>query len=555
MSPKIFLVLLFAACTTGQRITVLRSPGWVVVTDGVHSSKIGAEILERGGNAIDAAVAVSFALSVERPHSTGIGGGGFLTFRKQDGGKEFWNFRERAPGRSGRSMYLNASSENNSMNGPLAVAIPGLVAGLWEIHQLYGRLPWKDCVLPSSRLARQGIPLTPLVHEAIVEEIDAIKRDPGMVRVFLDDHHLPKKIGETILQLELSETLNSIAMSGKDFFYKGTFAESVEKNLKIRGGIVEKKDFRDYQVFHGAPLDFEFGDGFHAWTAPLPSSGGLVLAQLFKIGRFLLPWVGNEKRLLHQQIESLKLAYFDRAMGFGDDRFVKVPVKKLLSDSYAQTQASKIREGKIIKLPLPNASKNNPDSPSTSHFNIVDDLGNVVSSTQTINGWFGSKVMVGGVILNNEMDDFATKPGKPNMFGLIQSEKNSVAPGKTPLSSMSPTIVEKDGNFVLSVGTPGGSQIISTVYLLMHRILLEGMSPEAAMADSRYHHQTFPDEIVMEANPVKEKIFNDLGYRVKIAQIVTKASLIANQPGRGFVGVADPRGEGRAISGKAIFNR
>lgn len=478
-------------------------------------AEAAAEIFQQGGNIADAAVAASFAISVVRPQSTGLGGGGFLVsyFKGQS---QAWDFRETAPYLSRRDMFLKKDPKTKKLEvipdlssvGPKAAATPGLVAGLYEFHQKHGHLKWVQVLQPAIRLAGTPISVSAHMARALRDMSEDILKDPEMTKVFTQAGEVLEE-GDTFVQPDLKSTLEGIASGGKKYFYRGEFASKLGAWSAANKAVLNAGDLKMYQVKIRKPLQVTWRN-YQVLSMPPPSSGGLHLLQILKMvdavrvksGAY---GAGSTPPSLQvpyvAEIEAMKRAFADRAVWLGDPDYVKVPVEELLSDSYIQKRADEIGEAKILpaKEVLPwSKEKTNHE---TTHISLMDSDGNAISTTQTVNGYFGAAVMVPGtgVILNNEMDDFSVKPGVANIFGLVGGKFNEIAPGKRPLSSMTPTIVVNDKKeAVLAIGAPGGSRIITGTYYVLSRILREGQSVGEALGGCRFHHQWSPDKVTME---------------------------------------------------------
>ncbi len=522
-----------------------KSKKGMVVTNGAKSTAIGVEILKKGGNAVDAAIAVSFALSVELQDAMGLGGGGFAML-SVNGNKYFYDYRERAPAKATIDMYKNAVDENNSANGPLSVAIPSLTKGLEVLHQKHGSLPWKDLVQPAIDLAKEGLVVDPRLIISINNKKKYMLADDELKKRFFNQKGEPLEIGAKVALPELAYTLEQIRDQGSKVMFEGEFADAVVQKLGKKG-ILQKSDFLKYEVKQREPFTAKF-KGYTFYLAPAPSSGGIVLAELFN----MLNYVKFSKNDLENQrkiIEMFKVGFFDRAKYMGDSDFVQIP-KELTSLEYAEKKSGSVNTGENITYD-PKAVTGESDI-HTAHFNIVDAKGDVVSSTLTHNYYFGSGISVKGVVLNDEMDDFSIAPGIANKWGLIGSYKNAIAPFKTPLSSMSPTIVEKDGKFVMSLGGRGGAPIITLSFLNAERILNQGMNPKKAMEKYYFHHQTFPNKVVVEKSKDSQKFIDYLkskGYEVDERELEKWSGKVnfIYKDGKNYVGVSDPREPGKAL--------
>lgn len=526
------------------------------MTSNAEASKIGVAILKRGGNAVDAAIAVSFALSVLRPQSTGLGGGGFLLFYDKMNQKNYAiDFREVAPLKAHRDMYLKkgVSEPKFSREGGLAVAVPKLMAGLGYIYNNFasGKISWSELVEPSIPLAENGFTVYPELSEAIASQRELLECDQSSQAIFLPKNEVPQA-GALLIQKDLARTLKTIAHNGWQSFYQGSIGSGILNTAQRDGGILEAGDFQDLSVREVEPVNGTYRD-YRIVSMPPPSSGGVILIETLHIlenFRFSGSSAYHPNNI-HFIVEAMRRAFLDRASYLGDDRFVKVPLKGLLSKEYAEVLARSIN---VKKATPSKALSSTPiqirESDSTTHFSIVDSSGNAVASTQTINYTFGSGLTARGtgVVLNNEMDDFSIQPGIPNTYGLLGSEANAVAPGKTPLSSMSPTFIfDEDGELQMVLGSPGGPRIITSVLLtILNRIDFD-QSPLEAVAGKRYHHQWTPDFLEMEEGVFLKKgetVLNELGHILKKVPNYGQVGLICREKNK-WVGVSDPRSSGQ----------
>jgi gamma-glutamyltranspeptidase / glutathione hydrolase len=531
------------------------SSGAMITSQGTVSSLAGLEMFKRGGNIIDAAVAVSFAISVERPQSTGIGGGGFLIYYdKKDQKAYVFDFRETAPLKGHAKMFLNADGTVNplkSIYGPHAVAVPGLVRGLWEIHQKFGVLPWADTLAPAIKLAENGLKVYPHLKDAIDEEAKELKKDPESSRIFFRNDGSNPQVGDLLKQRDLALTLKLIARKGADGFYTGSVAKSIVETVQSRGGVMTLNDLKSYKM---KTREAVVGDykGFKIISMPPPSSGGTHVVQILNLleKQDLNQWGPQHPESLHRIATAMQISFADRAKYMGDPDFTSVPFKKLTSKSYALNMQKYFNSKAIASSEFP--LKKIPDGPTeTTHFTLTDKFENVVVSTQTINGWFGSALTAKGtgIVLNNEMDDFAQAVGASNLFGAIGGSKNLVEPKKRPLSSMSPSIVLKDNKPFLALGTPSGTRIITCVAQTMLNVLEFNLPLFDAVSATRIHHQWLPEELRVEAPafPVSVmKKLQDKGHNVKEQSLGCQIQAI-QRIGDQWVGVSDPRGEGLAV--------
>lgn len=533
---------------------------YAISAQGRAASEAADRMFRLGGNIIDAAISASFAISVERPHSTGLGGGGFLLFRQAKTGKVFAvDFRERAPLRAHKDMYLDSNGAfdaKRSLNGILSVATPGLVAGLAEIHAKWGKLPFALTVAPAIELAEKGFTVYPTLASAIAGRASVLAADSESYALFFRKDGAPLQTGDLLVQKDLGFTLRQIAKYGKNGFYRGKVGRLLLDYFQKAGGLIEQKDFQAYRVKWRNPVQGNFR-GYEIFSMPPPSSGGIHVLQILNILEHdpLKDLGALSTQGVHRVASATQLAFADRAVYPGDPDFVKVPVEWLISKKYALERRSLIQENKASSSSEIRAGTfEDSGHTETTHFSIMDKEGNAVASTQTINYHFGSGLVVPGtgVILNDEMDDFSGKAGSANAFGAIGGEANSIAPGKTPLSSMSPTIVLKDGKTTLAVGAPGGTRIITCVAQTLLNYLGFGLPAWESVAAVRFHHQWQPDEIQMDAPGVSENVLAALermGHKVSIKPnaVFCRTQLVARE-GATLRAVADPRDWGYSIA-------
>jgi len=486
----------------------------MVSTTHPAATRVGLEILQEGGNAIDAAIAVQFALAVVYPRAGNIGGGGFAVIRWHDGQHAALDFREKAPLAASRDMYLDRKGQvltSRSRSGHLAVGVPGSVAGMWALHQRYGSMPWKDLLDPAISLAANGATLT--VREAEMlnsQQADFRKANRYTPWVLRSE---PWQEGELVVQQALAHTLSLISEQGKDAFYKGTIADQIEKEMVLGKGLITKEDLASYEAVWRTPVTGRYKDHTIIGMPP-PSSGGVALLQLLR-GAELLKADQEEyasASYIHLLAEIEKRVYADRSQYLGDPDFYPVPASRLTNPDYLNTRYAQINREKATPATELAAGDVQVESEETTHFSLLDAEGNAVAITTTLNGNMGSDVMVenAGFFLNNEMDDFSAKPGVPNMFGLVGSEANEILPGKRMLSSMTPTIVEKDGDVKMILGTPGGSTIITSVFQIILNVLDRGMTLQEAIDQPRFHHQWLPDKIQFEEGKMPKETLEEL---------------------------------------------
>lgn len=516
------LILLLWSLSTTTFVHAAMPQKAAVASAHYLATEAGHEILAKGGNAFDAAVAVSAVLSVVEPQSSGLGGGGFyLLHRASDGKHVMLDARETAPAAAHRDMYLDENGQvvrDWLLNGPKAAGIPGLPAGMVYLNQHYGQLPLADSLAPAIRIARHGFPAYPRYVEAVKRKIDIIRRYPASRKALLIGDRIPKE-GEIIKRPDLAKTFEALARKGRDGFYRGSVARKMVKASRKHGGIWTLDDLKNYRVKERLPIITTYR-GKTLVTAPPPSSGGIALATMLNI---LSAWdltamaATDPARRVHLTVEAMRRAYRDRSIYLGDPDFVNIPVQRLIHPYYADGLRASIRDDKAMPSELLPGLAQEPQGNHTTHFSIIDTKGNLVSATLTINTSLGSGFVAKGtgVLFNNEMDDFSAKPGEPNTYGLIGGKSNAIAPGKRPLSSMTPTFVldEKD---VAVIGTPGGSRII-TMVLLGILDFYDGHDPQSWVSLPRYHHQYLPDAIYLEPNALNDNIVKQLearGHRV-----------------------------------------
>jgi gamma-glutamyltranspeptidase/glutathione hydrolase len=529
----------------------------MIASQGESASLAARQVLLEGGNVFDAATVASFVLAVERPQSTGLGGGGFLLYHQARSGEVgAVDFREVAPRRAREAMFQDGQGAvvpNLSTEGALASGVPGMVAGVLEVQERFGRLPRARLLAPAIRLAEEGFPIYPHLAAAIRAQAAVLRRSTAASAIFLRPDGSPRELGERLAQPDLARTLRAIAESGRDGFYKGPVAQALVAEQRARGGLIDQEDLDGYRVKLRAPVRGTFR-GFDLFSMPPPSSGGIHVIEILNLLEEQPaggPAPGSAAEI-HRIAAAMQLAFFDRSRFLGDPDQVRVPAAGLVDKRYARSLARTIPPARALRAgDLPASDPFAYESSETTHFTIADRDGNVVASTQTINGWLGSGLVVpgAGFLLNNQMDDFSAKPGAPNQFGVTGSQANAIAPGKRPLSSMSPTIVLRAGRPVLALGSPAGSQIITCVALTALHVLGEGAPLWDAVAALRFHHQWQPDLLLVEEPgfpPPVEAELRAYGYDLRRKQIGCKVEAVAIEHGR-LHGVADPRGEGLAV--------
>ncbi|MFC1724003.1 gamma-glutamyltransferase [candidate division KSB1 bacterium] len=557
------LIILFTIIypTSGILISSSHNPvaaknGMVVSTHEL-ASQAGIEILKNGGNAVDAAVAVGYALAVTFPAAGNIGGGGFMVIRFKDGSKTAVDYREKAPGSAHEKMYLDENGEvieDASTLGYLASGVPGAVAGMNLALEKYGTMSLEEVLKPAVRLAEKGFK----VSWGFAKSLNAHKEDfvkfPESAKIFTKQDGGDFEFGDMFIQKDLAKTLKLIAEKGNDGFYKGKTAQLIEKQMKSNGGSITAEDLEDYEAEIRKPIEFDYR-GYNIISMSPPSSGGVAIAQLLNIvEEYDIGSLGhNSSKTIHLLTEAERRVYADRAEYLGDPDYVNIPVEGLISKEYA----AKLR--KSIKTDLASDSREishgkpaGYESEETTHYSVVDRWGNAVATTTTLNGGYGSHVVIDGAgfLLNNEMDDFSIKPGYPNIYGLIGGYANSIQPGKRMLSSMTPTIVEKDGELFMVTGTPGGATIITTVFQVIMNVIDHKMNIQDAVNAVRIHHQWFPDRIQPERKGLPVDVIENLrkmGHEVKERGSIGDAhSILYDAKNKLLFGAADPRLEGKA---------
>ena len=547
-------VVVLCSLSFGEARQPVRARHGMVVTRERHATDIGEAVLEAGGNAVDAAVAVGFALSVTHPSAGNLGGGGFMLVRFADGRSTFLDFRERAPASASHDMYLgpDGKATKDSIVGYRASGIPGTVKGLEYAHAKWGKRKWKELLNPAIHLASKGFPVsyglsTSLQSKTVSEKLAQF---PESNRIFLRSGQF-YQMGDVLRQPELAATLKRIRDRGSKDFYEGETAKLLAADQKTHNGLITEADLKDYKVMERAPLKGKYR-GYEVITSPPPSSGGIGILQMLGVLEGLdltKPGAGSANEV-HLLAETMRRYFADRSEYLGDPDFFKVPVSGLLSPKYIahlretidplkSTPSTQIKPGNLPAY----------ESTETTHFSIVDAEGTAVSVTYTLNGGFGSGVTPAklGFLLNNEMDDFAPKPGEANLYGLIQGEANSVAAHKTPLSSMVPTILTKDGKFFLVLGTPGGPTIINSVLQTIVNVVDFGMNAQEAVDQPRIHHQWLPDTLSLERgfSPDTLDLLKAKGHQIRLTNFIGEVAAI-KWDGKFLEGAADGRVEATA---------
>lgn len=558
-TPVLLLSLLLSPQLYAASEPAVEARNGMVVSSQHLASQAGADILKAGGNAVDAAVAVGYAQAVVNPCCGNIGGGGFMTLHLADGKNIFINFRETAPASASADMYLDKDGnliKDASLYGYLAAGVPGTVKGLDYALEKYGTMKREQVMAPAIKLARDGFILTRADTDVLDTTTARFKQDPEATRIFLKPDGSAFQPGDRLIQTDLANTLERIAKEGPPAFYEGDIPQIVEKASQAGGGKLTAKDFADYTISEVAPVTCTYR-GYEFISAPPPSSGGVTICQTLNIleGYDLKAMGFNSADYIHTLTEAMRHSYMDRNTFLGDPAFVKNPTEKLTSKAYAEELRKEIIPGKATPSAQVQPGTGPHEKPETTHYSVVDNKGNAVSTTYTINGRFGAVVIPPGTgfFLNDEMDDFTTKIGEKNMYGLVQGERNAIAPGKRPLSSMSPTIVTKDGKIFLVLGSPGGSRIISITLQTALNIIDHGMAPQEAVNAPRIHHQWLPDEVYYEQRGVSKDSLNlldKMGYKMVEQTPWGAAELImVGLPGAAGVS-ADSSGNDAAVSGK-----
>jgi len=552
-------LLVASTCSFAAFQAPVAAENGMVVTAQHLATHVGVDVLKDGGNAVDAAVAVAYALAVVYPAAGNIGGGGFMTLHMADGRNTFLDFREKAPLAATTDMYLDKAGNvipGLSTDGHLSVGVPGTVSGMELAREKYGTFKRTDLLAPAIRLAEDGFVLGQGdvdLLETTTEDFRKDANDSG--KIFLNKGE-PFKVGERLVQKDLAKTLREISAKGSDGFYKGWVAKAIVDSSQAGKGIIVQADLDKYKTRELAPVECDYR-GYRVVSAPPPSSGGVVICQIMNIlqGYPMADLGYRSAQGTHYQIEAMRHAYVDRNSYLGDPDFVKNPIAHLLDAGYATKLRDSIQPNKagISAEIKPGVAPH--EGSNTTHYSIVDKWGNAVSVTYTLNGWFGARVMASGtgILLNDEMDDFTSKVGVANMYGLVQGEANAIAPYKTPLSSMSPTIVTKDGKPVMVVGTPGGSRIITATLLTMLNVIDYGMNIQEAVDAPRFHQQWMPDSTNLEpfaVSPDTRKILESWGHTFGVPQDPNHvAAILVGAPSLGgkpvganrFYGANDPR--------------
>jgi gamma-glutamyltranspeptidase / glutathione hydrolase len=557
-STVLIIVFTITGCSIGshdKNAGILEGPGihcrnGMVVSDHPEASRIGLSILKKGGNAVDAAVATGLALAVCYPEAGNIGGGGFMLIRTSDGKTDVIDYRETAPVKASRDMYLDKKGDvvdGLSTDTHLSCGVPGSIDGLITAHQKYGKLSFRDVIRPAIDLALKGFPL---------QSKQAASLNSNR-RIFLDRNHGKTafvkdslwKQGDLLIQPDLARTLIRVRDLGRDGFYSGETAGLILNEMKRDNGIISGEDLTSYKAVIRKPLNANY-HGYKIISPGPPSGGGVTLMQLFMMsaGHDLKGSGFHTPKSVHLITESERRAFADRAEFLGDPDFIKIPVLQLVSEKYISERMKSFDAEKAT--PSAEVSHGEPlkyESEQTTHYSVVDSLGNAVATTTTLNNTFGNSIVVegAGFLLNDEMDDFSSKPGTPNMFGLVGGEANSIQPGKRMLSSMTPTIIEKDQKLFLIVGSPGGSTIPTTVFQVIVNVIDYGMSIQGAVNAGRFHHQWLPDFIQYEKSSLDSatvKTLESMGHKLRVRGSIGLVNAIQIFPDGSKEGGADPRG-------------
>jgi len=524
----------------------------IVVTAHPLASAVGAEILEVGGNAIDAAIAVQFALTVVYPIAGNIGGGGFMVYKPANGEAIALDFREKAPIAARKDMYLDSLGnvvQNTSIDGSLAIGVPGTVDGIYEMYSKFSRLRKMSILVePSIKLARRGFAITATEAQDLNEAKSTFLNVNDRAVEFTKEGDW--KEGDILQQKKLAATFSNIVRGGRHVFYEGALGHQLCNQIQRHGGIITLEDLKTYKSVWRKPIEGTWKD-YSYYSIPLPSSGGLIMRQVLgMIEDFpIAEWGQHDERTIHLITEAERRAFADRSKYMGDPDYIKDRTSELTSESYLKDRISNFsfEQATPIDSILPGVWESSKESDETTHFSIIDQWGNAVSITTTLNGAYGSKVVAdGGYLLNNEMDDFSIKPGTPNSYGLIGSRANAIEPGKRMLSSMTPIIVTKDSVVHAIIGSPGGSTIPSTVLQVFLNFTSFSMSPFDCVQSYRYHHQWKPDQLVLEKNGFSDEMMKALkvkGYQIKIREELGKVEAIFRTKEGKYIGVADRRGD------------
>ncbi|MGA2073746.1 MAG: gamma-glutamyltransferase [Terriglobia bacterium] len=546
-------LVVLATVVSALSFTPVAGRHGMVASSEPLASELGVQILREGGNAVDAAVAVGFALAVTHPVAGNIGGGGFMLIRLASGEAVVVDYREAAPTAASRNMYVDSHGElipRASTVGALSAGVPGTVAGLALAEEKYGKLGLARVIAPAVHLARDGFVVSYSLSESLRQDGDRLSKFDASRRIFLRDGRYYEP-GEIFQQPELAETLDTVAHLGAKGFYEGPVARAIAATMQKYHGLITEQDLARYHPVLRQPLVGHFR-GYEILSVPPPSSGGVALIEMLNIIEPLDLGVPDSFESMHFMVEAMRHAYADRAAYLGDADFVSVPVARLTSQAYAAKLRDEILHSKP-DAPIVAGDPQAFESAQTTHYSVVDDDGNAVANTYTLNNGYGSGVTVegAGFLLNDEMDDFAAKPGSPNLYGLVQGEANAIAPNKRPLSSMTPTVVLQGGRLRLVLGSPGGGTIINTVLEVLLDNLIFKMDILQAVSFPRFHHQWMPDRLILErvgfsADTIQK--LRDAGYQVDVRGWMGDCEAIEIDPHSGWkFGAADPRAGGKAV--------